>query len=227
MSFGLEDREELETAGRVWRRKLLSVAEARALARHCDVGNRPGIRLLLTPDLVPYVGVTSTVSREVAAFDAAARPVRLVAFNKSAESNWGVPWHQDRVIAVAQKFDVKGYSNWVAKSDYWHCEPPTELLENMLFVRIHLDHCEQKHGAMEIALGSHKHGFVEARRAGSVAGGSATEICEAEPGDVLILKALTLHRSRAATELSGRRALRVDFARRGDLDRGLEWSFVG
>jgi hypothetical protein len=227
MGPNMDEREELEGAGRVWRRNLLSLAEVKALARHCDVGDKPGVRLALTSELAPHLGEASTVSREVARFGVDATPVRLVAFNKSTEVNWGVPWHQDRVIAVAQRFDVDGYSNWLAKDGSWHCEPPIGLLERMLFVRIHIDHCDEKNGAMQVALGSHKHGFVEARMAASIADCSVTELCEADPGDVLILKALVLHRSRAATESRGRRALRVDYGRRGDLDPPLQWSLAG
>lgn len=39
----MDDREELEAAGRVWRRKLLSLPEAVALARHCDLGEKRGL----------------------------------------------------------------------------------------------------------------------------------------------------------------------------------------
>jgi len=34
------------------------------------------------------------------------RPVRVLTFDKSLGSNWSVPWHQDRTIAVRQRIDV-------------------------------------------------------------------------------------------------------------------------
>ncbi len=163
----------------------------------------------------------------LAALEVDIAPVRLVAFNKSSDANWGVPWHQDRVIAVAQMVECTGYGNWVSKGGFWHCEPPLKLLARMLFVRIHIDPCDELNGAMEVALGSHKLGFVAASSAGSAAETLPTELCKADPGDVLIVKALTLHRSRAAAQPSSRRALRVDYANRCDLDPRLQWSIPG
>lgn len=40
------------------------------------------------------------------------RPTRVVTFDKSETANWGVPWHQDRVIAVQERHDVDGFENW-------------------------------------------------------------------------------------------------------------------
>lgn len=223
----MDDLAELESVGRVWRRKLLSANDIEELALHCDVGDAPGVRMPLSRELLPLLGPNSKVSREVAKLGVDGVPVRLVAFNKSDDANWGVPWHQDRVVAVATKVECAGYSNWVAKDGFWHCEPPIDLLAHMLVVRIHIDPCDEQNGAMEIAQGSHKLGFVPASTAGSAVKSLPTEVCEADAGDVLIMKALTLHRSRKALNASSRRALRVDYAIRSDLDRKLQWSIAG
>ncbi|GAB5449128.1 phytanoyl-CoA dioxygenase family protein [Gymnodinialimonas sp.] len=151
-----------------------------------------------------------------------AMPVRVVAFNKSESANWGVPWHQDRVIAVAERSDVTGYHNWTKKSGTWHCEPPQSVLDQMLFVRVHLDDTDRSNGAMEIALGSHAGGVVPSAKAESAANSYPTEICEAKRGDVLILKMLTLHCSKPAQRQSGRRVLRVDFSC-SELPHPLSW----
>ena len=39
----------------------------------------------------------------------AARPVRCVLFDKRADTNWALGWHQDRTIAVREKHDVHGF----------------------------------------------------------------------------------------------------------------------
>ncbi len=223
----MDDLAEFESTGRIWRRKLLSADEVEALALHCDVGDKPGVRLPLSDGLLPLLGPNSALSREIAKLGVDGWPVRLVAFNKSDEANWGVPWHQDRVVAVMQKLECAGYSNWVKKEGFWHCEPPLELLAQMIFVRIHIDKCDDSNGAMELALGSHNLGSITASSAGSVAESLPSEVCRADPGDVLILKALILHRSRTAVHISNRRALRVDYSRRADLDRRLEWYIAG
>jgi hypothetical protein len=151
-------------------------------------------------------------------------PVRIIAFNKSENANWRVPWHQDRVIAVAAKADVAGYKNWTSKSGTWHCEPPQAILDGMLFVGVHRDDTNQSNGAMEIALGSHAHGVIHAANAEEVASACPIETCAAKRGDVLILKMLTLHSSQPAKVPSARRVLRMDFAST-QLPSPLSWSW--
>lgn len=135
-----------------------------------------------------------------------------------------MPWHQDRVIAVAQRQDVPGYSNWLQKDSDWHCEPPAGMLKGMVFARVHFDACSEENGAMELSLGSHNHGMVEAADARMVAEACPREVCVAAPGDVLFVKALTLHRSLTSRSEAPRRALRIDFARRSELDDRLRWA---
>ncbi|MCA2011440.1 phytanoyl-CoA dioxygenase family protein [Cereibacter sphaeroides] len=109
------------------------------------------------------------------------------------------------------------------KSGIWHCEPPESILDEMLFVRVHLADTDQTNGAMEIAVGSHAEGVVEFARANTAASSYPIELCSAKRGDVLILKMLTLHASKPAKVKSGRRVLRIDFSP-SHLPSPLAWS---
>lgn len=149
-------------------------------------------------------------------------PVRLVSFEKNEDTNWQVPWHQDRVIAVRDRHDVPGFGNWTQKNGVWHCEPPLSLLQDMLFVRVHLDDSTTTNGAKEIAIGSHR-GAVAAAEASHKAATCQQELTLAAAGDVLVLSMLTLHRSRPSQDATPRRVLRVDFAR-CDLPKPLQWA---
>ncbi|MEO0398178.1 MAG: phytanoyl-CoA dioxygenase family protein [Pseudomonadota bacterium] len=170
------------------------------------------------------IGPGSALASQICELGVHAKPVRIVAFNKTQEANWSVPWHQDRVIAIRQKAQIDGYSNWVAKSNFWHCEPPLSLLEKMVFVRIHIDDSTEETGLLELALGSHKFGKIPSHRAHALASDCDIELCEARPGDVLIVHALTLHRSSSAITPSTRRAVRADYACRSMLARELQWA---
>lgn len=216
---------ELERFGRVLLRNVFTVHEMENLARLCNVGGRPGERIGFSPEFSRLIGRRSRFVNNLKSLRVDPEPVRLVAFNKTLTSNWGVPWHQDRVIAVAERANAPGYSNWVSKGAFWHCEPPLPLLERMVFIRINLDPFDECNGALELALGSHKHGLVPACDAAEIAVRSDTEIPIAEPGDVLVVKALTLHRSRSATKPSARRALRADYAVTKMLDARLKWAY--
>lgn len=165
----------------------------------------------------------TSLARAIAKLDPAAKPVRVVAFNKSQDTNWGVPWHQDRVISVAQKHEVDGFKNWALKTGVWHCEPPQDQLETMLFVRVHLDDTDETNDALKIAVGSHSRGIVPAAEAENIAAQFPLETCDAKRGDVLILKMLTCHSSAPSQSTAPRRVLRIDYAP-APLPEPLAWS---
>ena len=98
-----------------------------------------------------------------------ARLVRSILFNKCPQANWQVPWHQDLAIAVQEHASVEGYTTWSMKGDVHHVQPPIDVLERMLTVRLHLDSTDDTNGALWVAPGSHRLGRLEAAHAGTVA----------------------------------------------------------
>jgi ectoine hydroxylase-related dioxygenase (phytanoyl-CoA dioxygenase family) len=199
---------DLVDTGRLWLRGALSEADLAPYDALADISHRPGARLALDAAFA----ANGPLARCVATVLPAHHAVRAVAFNKTAAGNWGVPWHQDRVIPVAARHDVHGFHNWSQKGGVWHCEPPFYILSNMFFARVHLDATDVDSGPMEIALGSHGADSVSGDNAERIASRYEHEFCLAERGDVLILHMLILHRSRPATRAASRRTLRVDYA---------------
>jgi hypothetical protein len=55
-----------------------------------------------------------------------ARPVRAMLFDQSANANWSLGWHQDRVIAVKQRVETIGFENWMI-TDYGVSQLPAQL----------------------------------------------------------------------------------------------------
>ena len=216
-------KEEFEACGRVWLRGAISDADLSLFETASSDNSAAGQRLGPSSALSTALSPKSSLLHAVRRLRPGAHPVRVVAFDKSATANWGVPWHQDRVIAVADKADVTGFGNWTKKAGTWHCEPPKSVLENMLFVRVHIDDSQPSNGAMEIALGSHAEGIIASDKAAEVAAQYPTEKCDAKRGDVLVLKMLTLHASKPAQVHSRRRVLRVDFSSES-LPRPLNWA---
>ena len=224
-SSAVHDSEELlRRRGRMWLHSFFSCEEIDTLARLAEVGEKPGARLEYSAELSKLIGPGSRLGARVKTMGLDELPVRLVAFNKSSQANWSVPWHQDRVIALAERKEVAGYSNWVSKGGFWHCEAPESLLNKMIFVRIHIDDTTEGNGPLELALGSHRLGATPATNAATVAQASTKETCTAASGDVLIAHALTLHRSKSATTSATRRALRIDYAPRTALAPELQWA---
>lgn len=151
---------EFESSGRVWLRNAVSKEDLKLFDDAITASTKAGQRLEVSKRLKAALSERSSLLRAVRRLCPKAVPVRIIAFNKSESANWGVPWHQDRVIAVSEKAEIAGYTNWTRKSGTWHCEPPLSILDKMLFVRIHLDDNDQSNGAMEMAVGSHSNGFV-------------------------------------------------------------------
>ena len=199
----------LEEAGRVWVRGALTEAELSALDAVCAVERAPGVRLAWSEDVARAL---TPVTRIVGQYLSGGKPVRVVAFDKSEEMNWGLPWHQDRVVALRECVEAPGFSNWTCKAGVWHAEPPTEVMESMLFARVHLDAATEDSGCLELALGSHARGKVVERDVAAVVAAAAHEMCVAERGDVLVAKALIMHRSQPSRTDAARRAVRVDYS---------------
>jgi hypothetical protein len=213
--------DEYSASGRVWLRNALTSAELIRLRSTFSAKNSPGARLN-DRELSTFVE-EAAFGHKIRAMWPGMRPVRIVAFDKSPEANWGVPWHQDRTIAVAERHDLTGFSNWSRKAGIWHCTPPQSILERMLFVRVHLDSSTANNGAMEIALRSHTGGCLKESEIDDTLQRHEVEITEAQAGDVLVLAMLTLHRSMPARVADSRRVLRVDYAA-DPLPLPLRWS---
>lgn len=204
-----------EREGRVWVRDVLDEATLPALDAACDMGDAPGQRLLFAPPPVLDAFAQQLLP--------GARPVRVIAFNKTKTNNWALPWHQDRVVALRERIETAGFTNWTNKAGIWHAEPPIELLERMLFARVHLDPADTSNGCLQLALGTHASGKIAAAEAEAIANAAPIEDCIAQRGDVLFAKALILHRSSPSRTNAGRRAIRIDYCA-NELPAPLEWA---
>lgn len=197
----------LENAGFVWLRKALDAQEVSTLSESISWSSLYGTRaIILNTDL--RIKLTQLIEPLLPN----AKIIRLAAFNKTAENNWTLPWHQDRVVVARKKTDDLKFTNWTRKSHYWHCEPPIEYLGNMLFARIYLDDAGTNTGDIQLAQGSHKFGKIPHANIETVLSTCPTVKCNGQVGDVLIVKALTLHRSGKSQSAAPRKALRVDFS---------------
>lgn len=175
-------------------------------------GNLPktaGVRLTKAPACV-FTGAVNTKVRD--RLGPNARPVRAILFDKSADTNWSLAWHQDRTIAVRGRRDVAGFGPWTRKQGIHHVEPPFALLARMVTARFHLDPVDADNGPLRVALGSHRLGRVADREAAVVAERHRRLDCYAGRGDVWLYATPILHASDRARRPSHRRVLQVDFS---------------
>jgi hypothetical protein len=190
-----------------------------------DAAGKPGRRGFAPTTAVRALIVDGGALGDIAAFFAARamKPVRVLFFDKTVETNWAVPWHQDRTIAVRERVDTPGFGAWNLKEGVIHVEPPVSLLENMLTLRLFLDDCDASNGPLEIACNTHNIGRIPSQNAPAVARGSRRFVALGKAGDVLAMRLLCLHKSDRAAEPSRRRVLHVDYAG-ADLAAPLHWA---
>lgn len=182
-----------------------------------------GVRLHGLEALAPLLateGCIGAVAASVLGQDA--KPVRAILFNKSAETNWSLAWHQDRTVCVRERREAPGFGPWTVKGGMVHVAPPFELLSRMVTLRAHLDDVPSSNAPLLIAPGSHTFGRIAVEDVDQVVKQCGTATCLAEAGDVWLYATPILHASEAATDPTGRRVLQVDFASEA-LPHGLEW----
>jgi hypothetical protein len=140
------------------------------------------------------------------------RPVRAIYFDKSAEANWGVAWHQDLTIALHARANAAGFGPWSMKDGVAHVQPPAELLEKMLTVRLHLDDADESNGALRVLPASHRLGRLTAERIQELRTSRADFLCTAAAGDALLMRPLLVHASNRSTSARHRRVLHIEYA---------------
>jgi len=219
------DREDFITRGAVRVHDALSkqdLVEIEAAIENV-VTDTAGVRLAGNVALREHLTSPSGPARWAAAvLGSQAFPVRAVLFDKGAENNWGLGWHQDRTVVVKERRDVEGFGPWSIKAGMQHVAPPFEVLEGMATIRIHLDPVDEDNAPVLFLPGSHRMGRLSEADVKIVAEQTPAHTCLAQRGDIWIYSTPVVHASRPATKPSRRRVLQVDFAA-APLPGGLEW----
>lgn len=170
-------------------------------------------------ELATHPGISQIVHH---AIGEDARLVRSILFDKRPGANWAVPPHQDTTIAVRERIDTRGFGPWSLKAGVPHVQPPREVLEQMVTLRIHLDDCPEEAGALRVIPGSHRLGILDADQLAIVSRTGSFVACPASAGDCLLMRPLLVHASRPAAIPTHRRVVHLGFAAR-DLPDGLAW----
>ena len=189
----------LQTPGAAGTRNLLEDSSV------CSWVTSPQIRALVEPILGP---------------DCFA--VRAILFDKTPDSNWKVPYHQDRSIAVREKIEADGFGPWSIKAGVWHAGPPAEILENMVTLRLHLDSCDPTNGALRVLAGTHQLGKLSTSQIAHWRHKIPETVCALPRGGALLMRPLLLHASSPAQTPAHRRVLHLEWAAQ-NLPEPLNW----
>ena len=148
--------------------------------------------------------------------------VQCTYFEKSASRNWSVSVHQDLSIPVASRIEGAGLTGWSEKEGILFVQPPTELLQQLVAVRLHLEPCGTVDGPLKVIPGSHRFGRVTEQQIQAIRTAMPEVTCTSEAGEALAMRPLLLHSSPKARGNSRRRLLHLVFGP-GSPGHGLQW----
>jgi hypothetical protein len=189
-------------------------------------GETYGMRDLLwrSPEIQRLAESPELIQIARAALGPAAFAVRGLYFDKTATTNWNLPWHQDLTIAVRARRDAPGFGPWTVKAGVPHVIAPASLLERMVTLRLHLDDCGPQSGPMRVLPGSHRDGKLDPGSLGTRAACAKERAvdCLVGAGGVVVMRPLLVHASSSGTGTGHRRVIHLEFAAE-TLPDGLEW----
>jgi ectoine hydroxylase-related dioxygenase (phytanoyl-CoA dioxygenase family) len=190
-----------------------------AMARSSEVGSREVLDEAWCAALASRIRDDTRVTIALGGTHVA---VQCTSFEKSVERNWLVPVHQDLAIPVAARVDHPALTGWSNKSGTWFVQPPVEVLEQLVAVRLHIDECGVDDGALKVVPGSHRRGRLADAEAIALRDARGSVVCPVPRGGAMLLRPLLLHASSKATGASRRRVLHFLFGPR-QLPLGLAW----
>jgi hypothetical protein len=144
--------------------------------------------------------------------------VRGLYFDKPPGEGWALPWHRDTAIAVRAHGPLGRFRKPTHKSGVPHIEAPTEVLDDLLVARVHLDDMTDDNGPLRVMPGSHRMDAPEVEE-------GAAETLHCQAGVVLLMRPLLLHSSGlcAAGHRGHRRVVHLEFSPASTLPDGYEW----
>ena len=147
--------------------------------------------------------------------------VKSIYFDKPPASNWYVSYHQDLTISVDRKIVLSGFELWTKKQDQFAVQPPLDILQNIVTIRIHLDDTDESNGALKVVPKSHLKGIYRPENIDWVTEQEVS--CNVREGGIMLMKPLLLHSSGRTTNNMQRRVIHIELSNR-ELPTELNWS---
>lgn len=126
-------------------------------------------------------------------------------FAKGVGANWSVTPHQDLSIPVSERIEAPGWTGWSMKEGSWFVQPPVEVLEQFIAIRVQLDDHADATGPLEVVPGSHTNGRLASAEVSQRA--STRVRCEVPRGGALVMRPLIIHASGKSRSEFPRRVL--------------------
>jgi ectoine hydroxylase-related dioxygenase (phytanoyl-CoA dioxygenase family) len=225
--------EQIQTidSGYAIRQQCLSETECdtilNALSRDTIARSRAGARHLMANPIVSRLSTDdrlAAIARDMLGTNAL--PFRATLFEKSGETNWLIPWHQDTALPLAEAFDAPGWGPWSRKAGTAYAHAPSWALSRIVALRVHLDASTADNGPLRIVPGSHRMGVLGDHDVTELASKRDHVSCLVSRGGVLAMRPLLIHSSSKAHTADPRRVLHIEYADTLDLGPGIRLAVV-
>jgi ectoine hydroxylase-related dioxygenase (phytanoyl-CoA dioxygenase family) len=123
---------------------------------------------------------------------------------------------------VKNRVESAECSGWSEREGCVYVQPPVEVLEQLVAVRVHVDPCPLESGPLRVVPGSHAFGRLDRARTEGLRKERAERVVPVAKGGALVMRPMILHASSKATEPMPRRVLHFVFGP-ASLPLGLEW----
>lgn len=154
------------------------------------------------------------------------RPFRATLFDKSADANWLVVWHQDRALPLRQRVESREWGPWSVKAGVLYAHAPAAALAQVVALRVHLDDSTSANGPLRVLPGSHTLGVLSEAEIDRLSQQIDAIECVTPAGGVVAMRPLLVHASSKSRDAQPRRVLHIEYVGAGDLGPGIELDVV-
>jgi hypothetical protein len=185
----------------------------RALATADLQRTRAGARHVLGVDAVKGIAQDVRLLELAARFvGSGAVPFRATLFDKSADANWLVAWHQDTALPLRAHVDDADWGPWSTKAGVLYAHSPAWALERIVALRVHLDDSTTTNGPLRVLPNTHRLGVMQDHEIERLARERAPVDCTTPAGGVIAMRPLTVHASSKSIDECPRRVLHIEYA---------------
>jgi ectoine hydroxylase-related dioxygenase (phytanoyl-CoA dioxygenase family) len=139
-------------------------------------------------------------------------PLRATLFEKSAQSNWLVTWHQDTALPVSDRRHVPGWGPFSNKAGILHAIAPAAALNQIVAIRVHLDDSTVDNGPLRVLPGTHSRGVLADHEIDRFARTVTPVECTVAAGGLIAMRPLIIHASSKSRNDQPRRVIHFEYA---------------
>jgi len=142
---------------------------------------------------------------------ATAMPFKATLFEKTANANWLVGWHQDTALPMSERRDSAGWGPWSEKFGVIYAHAPARVLERVVALRVHLDDSTADNGPLRVLPRTHTCGVLSDAQVHEQSRHIEPVECRVAAGGVVVMRPLLIHASSKMISDAPRRVIHFEY----------------